>query len=330
MARDLREIVAALKIASDLERMCDYAANVAKRSIALNQSPPVQPVYALPRMARLAQLLVKDVIDAYVARDADKAYAVWMRDEELDEMYASLFRELLTYMMEDPRNISASTHLLFMAKNIERIGDHATNIAEDLYYLVHGTPLTQKRPKGDNSSLEVVEPGRGRAVTKPLVLIVEDEAPLVTLLRYNLEKEGFEVDEAGDGEEALLRIAERKPDIVLLDWMLPLVSGIEVCRQIRRSPQTRTLPVIMLTARGEEADRVRGLDSGADDYIAKPFSLRELIARLRAVIRRAQPDAARGDLAIRRGGDGSRRAPRVAGRQARSISARPNSACCAI
>jgi phosphate transport system protein len=160
VARDLREIFAAIKIASDLERICDYAANVAKRSIILDQSPPVQPVYALPRMARLAELLVKDVIDAYVARDADKAYGVWMRDEELDEMYASLFRELLTYMMEDPRNIGASTHLLFIAKNIERIGDHATNIAEDLYYLVHGTPLTQKRPKGDNSSLELPNPGR--------------------------------------------------------------------------------------------------------------------------------------------------------------------------
>jgi two-component system, OmpR family, phosphate regulon response regulator PhoB len=129
-------------------------------------------------------------------------------------------------------------------------------------------------------------------MTKPLVLVVEDEAPLVTLLRYNLEKEGFAVSEAADGEEALVRIAERKPDIVLLDWMLPLVSGIEVCRQIRRMPQTRTLPVVMLTARGEEADRVRGLDSGADDYIAKPFSLRELAARLRAVMRRAQPGAA--------------------------------------
>jgi two-component system phosphate regulon response regulator PhoB len=129
-------------------------------------------------------------------------------------------------------------------------------------------------------------------VTKPLVLIVDDEAPLVTLLRYNLEKEGFEVSAAGDGEEALVQIAERKPDIVLLDWMLPLVSGIEVCRQLRRAPQTRALPVVMLTARGEEADRIRGLNSGADDYIAKPFSLRELTARLRAVIRRAQPHAA--------------------------------------
>lgn len=131
---------------------------------------------------------------------------------------------------------------------------------------------------------------------KPLVLIVEDEAPLVTLLRYNLEKEGFEVCEAGDGEEALVRIAERKPDVVLLDWMLPFISGIEVCRQIRRSSQTRALPVVMLTARGEEGDRVRGLDSGADDYVVKPFSLRELGARLRAVIRRAQPSAAQETL----------------------------------
>ena len=131
---------------------------------------------------------------------------------------------------------------------------------------------------------------------KPTVLIVEDEAPLVTLLRYNLEKEGFAVCSAGDGEEALLQIAENKPDAVLLDWMLPLVSGLEVCRQIRRSPSSRSLPIILLTARGEEADRVRGLDSGADDYIVKPFSPSELVARLRAVIRRAQPTAAEDTL----------------------------------
>jgi len=127
---------------------------------------------------------------------------------------------------------------------------------------------------------------------KPLVLIVEDEVPLVTMLRYNLEREGFAVDEAADGEEALLRITERRPDAVLLDWMLPLVSGLEVCRQLRRAPATRALPVIMLTAKGEEGDRIRGLDSGADDYIVKPFSLSELVARLRAVIRRAQPEPA--------------------------------------
>jgi len=160
MARDLREIVVALKMASDLERIGDYATNVAKRSIALAQSPPIQPVHALPRMATLALRLVKDVIDAYVERDADKALAVWVGDEELDEMYANFFRVFLTYMMEDPRNIGSCTHLLFMAKNIERIGDHATNIAENVYYLVHGTPLTQARPKGDNSNIGVIASDR--------------------------------------------------------------------------------------------------------------------------------------------------------------------------
>jgi two-component system phosphate regulon response regulator PhoB len=127
---------------------------------------------------------------------------------------------------------------------------------------------------------------------KPLILIVEDEAALVTMLRYNLEREGFAVCAASDGEEALVQIAERKPDVVLLDWMLPLVSGIEVCRQIRRAPASRSLPIVMLTARGEEGDRVRGLNSGADDYVVKPFSPAELIARLRAVMRRAQPTSA--------------------------------------
>lgn len=124
---------------------------------------------------------------------------------------------------------------------------------------------------------------------KPLILIVEDEAPIVTLLRYNLEREGFQVLEASDGEEAMLIAAERKPDLVLLDWMLPLLSGIEVCRRMRRAAETKNVPIIMLTARGEEGDRVRGLNSGADDYITKPFSPSELIARVRAVLRRARP-----------------------------------------
>jgi len=152
MARDLRQIVAALKIATDLERIGDYAANVAKRSIALDQIPPVKPVHAIQRMGRLGSAMIKDMLDAYVERDADKALAVWLRDEELDELYTSLFRELLTYMIEDPRTITACTHLLFMAKNLERIGDHTTNIAETLYFLVHGTPLTQVRPKRDRTT----------------------------------------------------------------------------------------------------------------------------------------------------------------------------------
>jgi len=124
---------------------------------------------------------------------------------------------------------------------------------------------------------------------KPFVLIVEDDPALVELLTYNFESEGYETAVARDGEAGVLAIEERPPDLVVLDWMLPNLSGIEVCRQIRRSPDHRTLPVIMLTARSEENDRIRGLDSGADDYVVKPFSTTELLARARAVLRRANP-----------------------------------------
>jgi two-component system phosphate regulon response regulator PhoB len=133
---------------------------------------------------------------------------------------------------------------------------------------------------------------------KPLIMIVEDEAPLVTMLRYNLEKEGYRVAEAGDGEEALTLIAERAPDLILLDWMLPILSGIEVCRQLRRKPRSRDVPVIMLTARGEEGDKIRGLNTGADDYLTKPFSLPELLARIKALLRRVQPSQQKGSLAF--------------------------------
>ena len=139
----------------------------------------------------------------------------------------------------------------------------------------------------------------------PYVLVVEDEDALATLLQYNLEKEGYQVAVAADGEEALTQVDERLPDLVVLDWMLPKVSGIEVCRRLRASAKTRNLPVIMLTARGEESDRVRGLDTGADDYMTKPFAMGELTARLRAVLRRIRPGLAedrilRGDILIDR------------------------------
>jgi two-component system phosphate regulon response regulator PhoB len=131
---------------------------------------------------------------------------------------------------------------------------------------------------------------------KPTVMIVEDEASLVTMLRYNLEKEGYAVTEASDGEEAVTVADETPPDAVILDWMLPRMSGIEVCRQLRRKPETRHVPIIMLTARSEETDKVRGLNVGADDYMTKPFSMPELVARVRALLRRAKPSQAKGQL----------------------------------
>jgi len=139
-------------------------------------------------------------------------------------------------------------------------------------------------------------PASATSLAKPLVLIVEDEASLVTMLRYNLEKQGFRVDEAGDGQEAMARIAENTPDLVLLDWMLPVMSGIEVCRQIRRRPSTRELPVIMVTARTEDQDAVRGLNTGADDYINKPVNMDALLARMRALLRRSNAMPTKGRL----------------------------------
>ena len=120
--------------------------------------------------------------------------------------------------------------------------------------------------------------------------MVEDEDALATLLDYNLVKEGFRVERAADGEEALLRVAEEPPDLVILDWMLPKVSGVEVCRQLRAGAETRRTPVLMLTARGEDSDKVRGLETGADDYVVKPFAMSELVARIRALLRRTRPE----------------------------------------
>ncbi len=140
---------------------------------------------------------------------------------------------------------------------------------------------------------------------KPTILVIEDEAALVTLLRYNLERDGYRVVEARDGEEALIVAAEETPDLILLDWALPNLSGIEVCRRLRMKAESRNTPIIMLTARGEESDRIRGLDTGADDYVVKPFSMTEMLARIRAVLRRIRPalseDLAEfGDIAIDR------------------------------
>ena len=146
---DLRLTVTALRISNEIERIGDLAKNIAKRALVLNRENPVRLTQGLVRMGRECLSQIKSVLDAYAARDADAAMAVWRRDEEIDELYNSIFRELLTYMMEDPRTISLATHLLFVAKNLERAGDHATNIAEQVYYLAKGAYIGEDRPKGD-------------------------------------------------------------------------------------------------------------------------------------------------------------------------------------
>jgi phosphate transport system protein len=156
MAADLRFIIASLKMTGDLERIGDYATNVAKRSIVLTQFAMPFPLAGLAHMARLVQEQLKNIIDAVGTGDAEKAIEVWRSDQMVDDVYNGIFRELITYMMEDPRNITPCTHLLFIAKNLERIGDHTTNIAETVHYAVRGEVLPDVRPKGDTSAYAVV------------------------------------------------------------------------------------------------------------------------------------------------------------------------------
>lgn len=153
LANDLRQVISVLKVAGELERIGDLAKNIAKRALAISgENHPKGLLTGLRHMVELASKQLKDVLDAYAARDAERALAVWRTDEKLDAIYNSVFRELLTYMMEDPRNIGLCTHLLFVAKNVERIGDHTTNIAETVTYMTRGSPPEGERPKGDTTS----------------------------------------------------------------------------------------------------------------------------------------------------------------------------------
>lgn len=152
VADDLRTVVTALKVAGEIERIADLAANAAKRSLVLNRLPPVEPMRSLLRLGRLSLGMIKEVLDAYLGHDSERALAVRDKDQEIDDVYSSLFREILTYMMEDPRNITPCSHLMFIAKNFERIGDHATNIAELAHFRVVGKALAGERPKKDDSA----------------------------------------------------------------------------------------------------------------------------------------------------------------------------------
>lgn len=294
LAQDLRLVISVMKLSSTLERVGDLAKNIAKRGKHLTVTSPMSVSGSVIRMGRQVQSQLSEVLDAYSKTDVESAVSVWRRDVEIDDAYNAMFRELVTYMMEDPRTISLGSQLLFIAKNLERIGDHTTHVSEMIYYTAKGTPLGDDRPKGDpirHGSGQLRKQGMSARIT-----VVEDEEALGALLEYNLTKEGYEVKLCTDGDEGLMSLQEEAPDLLILDWMLPGVSGIEICRRTRARPEMRELPIIMLTARSEEEDRIRGLDTGADDYLTKPFSMTELLARVRAVLRRVRPTLA-GDVA---------------------------------
>lgn len=159
VARDLRDVLSALRISNDLERISDYAANIAKRAIALSQMAPSEQTSFVPRLGNLARQLVRDAVEAFARRDANRAVSVWVRDKDLDQIHTEFFRELLAKMADGGLDISSGTHLLFISKDIERIGDHATNIAEAVYFMVTGETLGERRPKNDLTSFTVIERG---------------------------------------------------------------------------------------------------------------------------------------------------------------------------
>jgi len=157
IARDLRQVLSALRIGIEFERICDFAANIAKRAIALNKHSPDEWINEIAELGNLALKLLADVVTAFCERDAEKALAVWAQDEQIDDTYTGIYRRLIDFMKAEPQRVPIGAHLLFIAKNIERIGDHATNIAESVYYLVTGQALTAPRPKGDKSGFDQVK-----------------------------------------------------------------------------------------------------------------------------------------------------------------------------
>ena len=219
VAADLRVLIAAMKIASTLERIGDLAKNIAKRAIPLSSARPVKLTTSIVRMGRQTLTQLSDVLNAHASRDVDLAVQIWNQDYEIDELYNAIFREVVTYMVEDSRLIGVGAQLMFIAKNLERIGDHTTHISEMVYYIVTGNSLGDDRPKGEPTGIDFVQDsGRERRMSAR-VLVVEDEEPISQLLAYNLQKEGFTVATSADGDEALIarRREPARPGAARLD-----------------------------------------------------------------------------------------------------------------
>ena len=294
VAQDVRFLFMASRIGGELERIADQAINICQNAAFVLEAPPLKPLVDLPIMSEIAQKMVRDSLTAMINRDVGLANQVLEEEEKVDAFRDQIFRTLLTHMMADPGTIQRAISLILIARNLERIGDHATNIAEEVIYWIqgrdvrHGKGLSPARP-GAAGAEPVRESGRGLdgdRVNMGTVLVIDDERDLVELVRYNLERAGFDVIEAHDGRSGLGIATAHRPDLIVLDVMMAGLDGLEVCRLLHGDSRSSRIPIIMLTARAEETDRIVGLELGADDYVTKPFSPRELVARVKAVLRR--------------------------------------------
>jgi phosphate transport system regulatory protein PhoU len=274
MARDLRFITTAMKITPDLERIGDHATNISERALEINNEPPLAPLIDISAMAHRAQEMVRGALDALVRRDADAARAVIAMDDELDTRMVQVFRARGSeYHIQGP-----ATELRREVLREDRRPGHQRLRADRLH----------DRRAGDQARRGVARREQ-RAVRMKRVLVIEDDPDIGLSVKYNLERDGdFEATVVRDGVEGIKETTRQPPDLILLDLNLPGLDGLEVCRRIRGDAATASIPIIMLTARVDESDTIRGLELGADDYVTKPFSVKELVARVRAVIRRSE------------------------------------------
>ncbi len=284
-ARDLRFLMAISRTTQNLERAGDEVARMARmvKSIIESGSPRNLPSLRVARGRRSGRRHAAQ--DAGLVRPAghDDGGDHHQGGRSIDDEYNGFVRKLITYMMEDPRTISASLDLLFLAKSIERVGDHAKNIAEQIIFIVKGEDVR-------HTSMDKCRCRLAGMRKLPRVLVVEDEPAIAELIAVNLRHNGFAPTVVFDGAAAQREVDAVLPDVILLDWMLPGESGASLARRWRKHERTKTVPILMLTARSDESDKVQGLDAGADDYITKPFSTQELLARIRAVLRRRAPE----------------------------------------
>ena len=266
VASDLRLISAALKMITDMERIGDQAGDIAELVTFMAGEPYIKKLEHLPQMAAATQRMLTQAIDAFVRRDLALAQQVMEMDDIVDGLFEEMKSELILLLQKDTANASQCIDFLMIAKYYERIGDHAVNIAEWVEYAITG-----------------VHKERGR-----MIYYVEDDRNIRELVVYALCSSGLAAEgfaEAGEFWEAL---RQEKPELVLLDIMLPGQDGVSILKELRENAATADLPVLMLTAKGSVYDKVVGLDSGADDYLAKPFEMVELISRVKALLRRSQ------------------------------------------
>jgi phosphate transport system protein len=293
-ANDLRTVMATIKVITDLERIGDEATKIARTAKSLHERGMVSfNHYEMVRTIAATPPTCCTTRSTPLPADGKQALQLIAQDAVIDHEFRTIMRNLITFMMEDPRTISSALDTLWVAKAIERIGDHAKNIAEYVIYVVEGKDI--RHSKTGAADVPGKQSKKAMASDKTSVLIVEDEPAIVELVSYSL-REPAGIRAVQNVARPGIHPCRHRPDLLLLDWMLPDQSGLRLLSRMRADRDFQDIPVIMLTAKSMEEDKIAGLNTGADDYVTKPFSPRELLAALKALLRRKSPHLAEAPL----------------------------------